>query len=235
VLLCVFLVPLAQLNPFQSKYRKHECSTFCLLWWYALIMRMMRSDFQNRSRYVPKSKLLKPDNPVKPRIHPETPVKSHIHWDNPVKTRPDKIVQMYVLVKNRQVVLQIYAPVNVPIKKDVLRGVIVCQSILHWQRILRRRPIRLTPMQGNIVRRLKDLYTSIGSQPCKKNMHLLWRIMHLHSSSIPKASQLAVNGFMRRSIIQTEHFDTRPDSLLSKDMSKCKALTLMRLMRRSES
>jgi len=35
----------------------------------------------------------------------------------------------------------------------------------------------------------------------------------------PKASQLAANGFIRRSIIQTERSDTRPDSL-SKDMSK---------------
>jgi hypothetical protein len=108
--------------------------------------------------------------------------------------------------------------VNVPVKKDVLQEVIVCQSILRWRRILRQRQIRQirmtcwrqihpTPIQGHtvrclsqsrihqtrtqdhIVRRLTALYTSIGSLPCKKNMHLLWRIMHLQSSSIPKVSR----------------------------------------------
>ena len=111
-------------------------------------------------------------------------------------------VQMYVLVNNHQVqvVLQNYALVNVPIKKDVLREVIVCQSILLWQLILHQwqirqirpacwRQIRPTRTQGHIVRCLIALYTSVGSQPCKKNMHLLWRIMYLHSSSILKASQ----------------------------------------------
>ena len=76
-------------------------------------MRMMLSGFQSRSQFIPKSKsrpetLVKsrihPDNPVK--SHPETPVKSRIHPDNPVKSYPE-------------------TPVNVPIKKDVLRGVIV--------------------------------------------------------------------------------------------------------------
>jgi len=48
------------------------------------------------------------------------------------------VLQIYALVKYHQVqvVLQIYAPVILPIKKDVLQEVIVCRSTLRWRRIL---------------------------------------------------------------------------------------------------
>jgi len=66
--------------------------------YHELTTRMMRSDFQNRSRYILKSKLLKPDNPVK--SCPETPVKSCIHLDNLVKSR-SKLSCLDNLVKSR--------------------------------------------------------------------------------------------------------------------------------------